>query len=265
MKVIIVKMATRASNRPTRGIGPARLIEEIAVTPARRRAPHRPPGLASPPPRPDGPAFSPPPHAQLPLLSPPPLPQVREEGTRVAGLQEMLQHGGRHAAQVADREAEWELEQQAAVQGQGDEVDDLPDLDVEVGDGDPEGGDDILLLPPRTNPAVPPPRQVPEGSASWEAIHRLGGWESFLVEFPMLEEISEQHKGAWVLAWVECMTRWRDADSEEGKETALLWLGFLAQALQRKPLREWNKGRVEVASRYRCVQEGDWAGLVERF
>ena len=56
----------------------------------------------------------------------------------------------------------------------------------------------------------------------WEFIHRLGGWESFLVEFQMLEEISEQHKGAWVLAWVECLTKWRDADTEEGKETALL-------------------------------------------
>ena len=58
----------------------------------------------------------------------------------------------------------------------------------------------------------------------------------------MLEEVSEQQKGACVLAWVECLTKWRDADTEEGKETALLWLGFLAQALQRKPLRGGKKG-----------------------
>ena len=86
-----------------------------------------------------------------------------------------------------------------------------------------------------------------------------------MVEFPMLEEISEQHKGTWTLAWTECLRRWSEADTDHDKDTALLWMGFLSQCLQRKPTRGGKKGRVEVASRYKCVQEGDWAGLVEKF
>ena len=57
------------------------------------------------------------------------------------------------------------------------DLQDQPVLDDEVGDAEPEGGDEILLLPPRSNPPVPPPPQVPEGSASWESIHKLGVWE----------------------------------------------------------------------------------------
>ena len=100
-----------------------------------------------------------------------------------------------------------------------------------------------FVLHGRDNPAVPLPRQLPVGATSWEAINRLGGWKSFLVEFPMLEEVPEQHKGAWTLAWSESLRRWRDASSYQEKDTALLWMGFWAQALQRKPTRGGKKGR----------------------
>ena len=56
-------MATRESTRSNRGVAPIRLIDELAATPVRNPAPHRPPGSATPPPA--GPAFSPPQPVQL--------------------------------------------------------------------------------------------------------------------------------------------------------------------------------------------------------
>ena len=81
----------------------------------------------------------------------------------------------------------------------------------------------------------------------------------------MLDEIPEQHKGAWCTAWKESLTKWKEASSESEAETALMWMGFWAQGLQRKPSRGGRQGRVEVASRYDCVVQGDWGGLVARW
>ena len=81
----------------------------------------------------------------------------------------------------------------------------------------------------------------------------------------MLEEVPEQHKGAWCIAWSTSLRRWREAASEYDKETALLWILFWAQCLQRKPSRGGRQGRVEIANRYNCVLEEDWSGLVERW
>ena len=81
----------------------------------------------------------------------------------------------------------------------------------------------------------------------------------------MLEEVPEQHKGSFSLAWSECLRRWKEAETEHDKKTSLLWMGFLAQGLLRKPVSRGGKqGRAEVSSRFACVQEADWAGLVER-
>ena len=38
-----------------------------------------------------------------------------------------------------------------------------------------------------------------------------------------------------------------------------MWLGFLAQALLRKPTRGGRAGRREVAKRFLCVNEGTWS------
>ena len=81
----------------------------------------------------------------------------------------------------------------------------------------------------------------------------------------MLEEISEQHKGAWCTAWKASLSKWKEASTEYDAETALLWMGFWAQCLQRKPSRGGRQGRVEVANRYECVIQGDWSGLVDRW
>ena len=85
------------------------------------------------------------------------------------------------------------------------------------------------------------------------------------MEFPLLEEIPEQHKSAWTLAWSKSLRRWKEASTDHDKNTALLWMGFWGQALQRKAIRGGRKGRVEVASRYTCVQEEDWGALVDRY
>ena len=87
-----VNMATRVSNRVNRGVGPVRLIDELAATPARHHAPDRPPGSATPPLRPVGEDFSHPPPLQLFPHSPPPLPQVGAGPRLVApGLQDAVQ------------------------------------------------------------------------------------------------------------------------------------------------------------------------------
>ena len=122
-----------------------------------------------------------------------------------------------------------------------------------------------FLLHGRDRPIVPPPIQETVDTSSWDSIRKLGGWKAFLVEFPMLGEVSEQHKGAWCSAWSESLRRWKDATTEFNRDTALMWMGFWAQALQRKPMRGGRQGRVEVASRYSCVLQRDWAGLIERW
>ena len=81
----------------------------------------------------------------------------------------------------------------------------------------------------------------------------------------MLEEVPEQHKGAWCSAWRESLTKWKEASTDHEADTALLWMGFWAQGLKRKPSRGGRQGRVEVASRYDCVVQEDWAGLIERW
>ena len=64
------------------------------------------------------------------------------------------------------------------------------------------------------------------------------------------------------------LQRWRDGkalDNEEEVTRALLYLGFLPNALQRKSTRGGSAGRAQVAFRYNCVTSGDWGGLVEQF
>ena len=138
-------------------------------------------------------------------------------------------------------------------------------LEVAVGNvlRDPE--QEYLELNDRVRPQVPAPEAPGQFARGWESIRRLGGWQAFLVDCPMLEEVYEQHKGAWCTAWSESLRKWKDASSDHDRDTALMWLSFWAQGLQRKPSRGGRQGRVELASRYNCVIEGDWAGVVERW
>ena len=114
-------------------------------------------------------------------------------------------------------------------------------------------------------PEVPPAEPLGPSTQGWESIRRLGGWQAFLVNCPMLEEVYEQHKGAWCSAWSTSLRKWKEATSTHDKDTALMWISFWAQGLQRKPSRGGRQGRVELASRYNCVVEEDWTGLVERW
>ena len=65
---------------------------------------------------------------------------------------------------------------------------------------------DMLELTGRVTPLVPPPSAHHEGQ-SWAAIDKVGAWESFLCRFPVLEQVPEQHKGAWAAAWGQVLTR----------------------------------------------------------
>ena len=175
-------MASRASTRVNRGVGPIRLIDELAATQA------SPPGSATPPRRPAGPAFSPPPPVQL-FPHSPPLPQQGGAGPRLVapGLQEdMFQLGGRHAAQLAGREAAWDLQQNAAVQA--DQGEEEPDQEGNV--------QEMFDLRGRSQPQVPQAAVEGADVIGWKAIKRLGGWDAFLVECRMLQDVPEQHKRA---------------------------------------------------------------------
>ena len=133
-----------------------------------------------------------------------------------------------------------------------------------VGEGEDhqEQDEEVFDLRDRSSPPVPLPVAPGADTEGWKAVDRVGAFDSFLVEFTMLQEVSEQHKGAWAGAYTEVLTRWKNAASVEEGDRALLWLGFLPQLLQRKPSRGGRKGRAEVAYRYKCVTEGNWGELV---
>ena len=67
----------------------------------------------------------------------------------------------------------------------------------------------------------------------------------------------------FLLAWGEVLTRWEGAETEQERDRALMWLGFLSQALLRKPVRGGRAGRREVAKRFECVNHGDWGNIVD--
>ena len=121
--------------------------------------------------------------------------------------------------------------------------------------------DELLPLASRANPAVPCPADHQEGHG-WTSIDRIGAWDSFLGRFPTLEEVPEQHKGAWAAAWGQVLTRWEGAEMEQERDRALMWLGFLSQALLRKPVWGGRAGRREVAKRFECINHGDWGNIV---
>ena len=79
----------------------------------------------------------------------------------------------------------------------------------------------------------------------------------------MLQEVPEQHKGAWANAWTEVLRKVNDAETDEDKDRALLWLSFLSQGLLRKPTRGGRAGRRQVAHRFNSLIAGDWGALVE--
>ena len=86
---------------------------------------------------------------------------------------------------------------------------------------------------------------------------------SFLTEFTMLQDVSVQHRSAWARGYARVLRCWRSAVTEEDRDRALMWLGFLPQCLQRKPIRGGRSGRAQVAYRYTCLINEDWGSLVE--
>ena len=129
---------------------------------------------------------------------------------------------------------------------------------------------DTFSLTDRVLPPLPQPSLnfVPSNADGWDAIDRLGADISFRCQVPLLQEVPEQHKGTWTCAYSQVLRRWRDATTVVEITRALLWLGFLPQALLRKPShggQSGRTGRVQVARRFNVLTEGDWGKLVEMF
>ena len=54
-----------------------------------------------------------------------------------------------------------------------------------------------------------------------------------------------------------------EAETDEDRDRAFLWLSFLSQGLLRKPTRGGRAGRRQVAHRFNCLVAGEWGSLVE--
>ena len=125
----------------------------------------------------------------------------QQEGERQQGLQDGESSQDEQLPQVTHPHEDGEDLQEPGVQG-GQEG-----LGEEGMEALEEG--ELLLLEPRVSPVVPPPGAV---APDWGAIDSLGAWDSFLCKFPMLQEVPEQHKGAWAAAWGEVLARWERAE-----------------------------------------------------
>ena len=150
-----------------------------------------------------------------------------------------------------DVEGERVEEEQEVVEQEEEEVVVQEELQLE----------ELFHLAHRVLPDLPPSN--PEAGDGWQAINRLGALKSFLCQFPLLQECPEQHKSAWAKAHGYVLQKWRAALTKEEVDTALLWMGFLPQALLRKASRGGKVGRAQVAHRFNCIIIGDWGGLVE--
>jgi hypothetical protein len=132
----------------------------------------------------------------------------------------------------------------------------------------PDAGEDqqgdVYMVAGRERPVLPPPLPGPVAAGDgWEAIDRIGAEAAFRVCCPMLQQVDTQHSSAWARAHGYVLRRWQEATTEEEVDRALMWLGFLSQALQWKPVGRGGKnGRNQVKFRYHCVVEGDWGGIV---
>ena len=55
--------------------------------------------------------------------------------------------------------------------------------------------------------------------------------ESFLCRFPVIQDVPEQHKGAWASAYSQVLAVLKEAENDSDRDRALMWLGFLPQCL----------------------------------
>ena len=146
-----------------------------------------------------------------------------------------------------------------------DNIEQVDTEEIVVSGSSQVSDDEHLILTDRVQPAYPSQDCLQSEGLGWQSIDRIDPVSSFLCRFPLLQEVSEQHKGAWTQAHVQVLRKWKSAQNEEETNRALRWLGFLPQALQRKPTRGGKVGRAQVAHRYNCVTEGDWATLVDNW
>ena len=131
-----------------------------------------------------------------------------------------------------------------------------------------DNDEEFLNLNDRVNPTVPPADLSvvrARDSDGWTLIRRVGGWESLLCEFQMLEEVPDEHQQVWVLAWTHVLKNLDMAESEEETDMALMWMMFLPQSLLRRPHRGGKAGRGLVALRFNALARGDWGFLVETY
>ena len=99
-------------------------------------------------------------------------------------------------------------------------------------------------LADRLSPLVPEPTlAVDTDEYGWGLIDQVGGWQAFLCEFPVLEEIPSQHKSVWTWAWGFVLEKIISATTPIELNRSLMWLLFLPQALLRMPKRGGKSGR----------------------
>ena len=132
----------------------------------------------------------------------------------------------------------------------------------------PQGGDrgeEQGVLAGWLDPVIPEAGPLTEPSQDgWTNIDGVGGWDSYLCEFSVLEYVPSHHKEVWCWAWGEVLRRIRGAEVESKEmERGLKWLCLLPQLLLRSARRGGKPGRGNVARRFSCLSVArDWGALL---
>ena len=102
-----------------------------------------------------------------------------------------------------------------------------------------------------------------EDSDGWCFIDKIGGWNSYLCQFQVIEEVPAQHRETWTWAFSTILERIDSASSSTELDRGLMWLMFLPQALLRQTKRGGKSGRKMVAQRFNALVNHDWGKLVQ--
>ena len=146
--------------------------------------------------------------------------------------------------------------------GAREEVCDETSSEKEINDG--EIVQEVVdNLNSRVLPQVPDSERVDISGDGFDAIDKVGGWDSFFCEFSVVDEVPHQHREVWTWAWGHVLRRIDQASDDKELDRGLMWLCFLPQALLRRPKRGGQSGRGLVAERFNCLVRRDWGALVD--
>ena len=77
------------------------------------------------------------------------------------------------------------------------------------------------------DPVIPKAKELSgEDSDGWCFIDKIGGWNSYLCQFQVIEEVPAQHRETWTWAFSTILERIDSASSSTELDRGLMWLMF---------------------------------------